>query len=240
MRPATNRVPVLARILPCTLALGCAALLGLPTSASASTILIFGQQSPTDIVSATFSGDNATLVTGPATAPASIPITITQIGNETVPPGTLPTAFETFVPDLTSSTPQVGDEKRGFSGEIIISSDPGGAGLNILTASFSGGTLTGSALSLTVPDNNVTFTTQEQDIINAIGGTSATGSLTIGLNGITPSQLPGAPFTSFTAQNSGLFATTLVIPEPTSIVMAGLGLLGVLGYGSLRYKSSKA
>ena len=41
MRSATNRVPVLARLLPCTLVLGCAALLGLPTSASAGTILQF-------------------------------------------------------------------------------------------------------------------------------------------------------------------------------------------------------
>src|SRR5271166_6507362 len=75
MRSPTNRVPVLARLLSCTLVLGCAALLGLPTSASAGTILVFGQVSPTDFVSAAFSGNSATLTTVGVSPPStSIPI----------------------------------------------------------------------------------------------------------------------------------------------------------------------
>ena len=248
-KSATNRVPVLARLLSCTLVLGCAALLGLPTSASAGTILIYGQQSPLDEVSAAFSGNSATLTTHGVSnpvSPLSIPVTITQIGNVTIPAGAAAPAFETFVPSLTSSTPQVGDEKGGFSGEIIISSLPGGAGVNILTSVFSGnGILSalGNSAGLRVPEN-VTFTTAEADIIAAFGGaTTATGNLSLSFTNVIPFQ--SGAFTNFTAQNSGLMAT--VIPEPASIVMALWAVplwavLGMLGYRPLRhkYKSSKA
>src|SRR5271157_3572476 len=144
-----TRPPILARLLSCTLVLGCAALLGLPTSASAGTILQFGQNSNLDHVSAAFSGNSATLTTvgvsDPVVSVTSIPITITQIGNVSLPAGSPLTAWETFLaPGLTSSTPQAGDEKGGFSGEIIISSLHDGLGLNILTSVFSGGILNAS------------------------------------------------------------------------------------------------
>ncbi|MGZ3303099.1 MAG: hypothetical protein ACXWO3_18860, partial [Isosphaeraceae bacterium] len=216
----------MARLLSCTLVLGFAALLGLPSSASAGTILIFGQSSPSDFVSAAFSGDSATLTThgvSNTASPTSIPITVTQVGNVTFPGGTGLPAFETFVPSLTSSTPQVGDEKGGFSREIIISSLPGGLGLNILTSVFSGGILnaTGNSGGLRVP-GGVTFTTAEADIITALGGaTTATGNLSLSFTNVQPFQSGG--FNDFTAQNSGLFATAAVsaiIPEPASMVMA--------------------
>src|SRR5271157_3793526 len=114
-----TRPPILARLLSCTLVLGCAALLGLPTSASAGTILVFGQPDNTNFIQAAFSGDTATLTTHGVTptTSTSIPIVITQLGNVSISPTA---AFETFV-GLTSSTPQTGDLKGGFSGEIIIS-----------------------------------------------------------------------------------------------------------------------
>lgn len=244
-----TRPPILARLLSCTLVLGCAALLGLPTSASAGTILVFGQNSPSDFVSAAFSGNSATLTTvgvSNPVSPTSIPITITQIGNVTIPAGAAAPAFETFLaPGLTSSTPQVGDEKGGVLGEIIISSLPGGLGVNILTSVFTGGILSASGGSggLRVPEN-VTFTTAEADIIAALGGaTTATGNLSLSFTNIVPSQ--SGAFTDSTAQNSGLMATT--IPEPASIVMSLWAVplwavLGMLGYRPLRhrYKSSKA
>lgn len=241
MRSATNRVPVLARILPCTLVLGCAALLGLPTSASAGTILTFGQLNPADEAVATFSGNTATLTTHGVSnpiSPTSIPITVTQIDDIPLPPGSpFTTAFETFS-GLSSSTPQApgSDAKGGFSGTIEITSLPGGAGTNILTATFSGNGIlnaSGGAASLRVPEN-VTFTSAVPAIQTLIAG--FTGNLSLSFTNLVPPQ--SGAFTTFTAQNSGLFAT--VIPEPASIVMMGLGLLGVLGYGSLRHKSSKA
>src|SRR5271166_1618778 len=138
-----TRPPILARLLSCTLVLGCAALLGLPTSASAGAILVFGQTDNTNFVQAAFSGDTATLTTHQVTPTTSIsiPVAITQLGNVLLPPTA---AFETFVaPGLTSFTPQTGDLKGGFSGEIIISqlSAEQGFGQIALDVKFSGGTL---------------------------------------------------------------------------------------------------
>ena len=166
MRSATNRVPVLARLLSCTLVLGCAALLGLPTSASAGTILVFGQTDNINFVQAAFSGDTATLTTHGVTPTTSIsiPVVITQLGTTPIPPTA---AFETFVaPGLTSSTPQTGDLKGGFSGEIIISqfSAENGFGVIALDTKFSGGTLkadgASGSLAASEPLNTVNFTTQ--------------------------------------------------------------------------------
>ena len=240
MRSATNRVPVLARLLSCTLVLGCAALLGLPTSASAGTILDFGQTDNTNFVSAAFSGNTATLTTHqitPATS-VSIPVTITQIGNVLVPPTA---AFETFV-GVTSSTPQTGDLKGGFSGEIIISqfSAEQGFGEIALATTFSGGTLKADggsgSLAASVPLDTVNFTTQNALVEAALGGATS-GAFALSFAGITPSQ--SVPFVDFTTQNSGVFSA---IPEPASIVMALWAVLGMLGYRPLRhkYKSSKA
>jgi len=252
MRSATNRVPVLARLLSCTLVLGCAALLGLPTSASAGTILVFGQTDNTNFVSAAFSGDTATLTTHGVTPTTSIsiPVVITQIGNLPISPTA---AFETFV-GVTSSTPQTGDLKGGFSGEIIISQNSAAQGFGeiALDTKFSGGTLkadgASGSLAASVPLNTVNFTTQNALVEAALGGTTGVGAFALSFAGITPSQ--SVPFAGFTTQNSGVFSTVSaahVIPEPASIVMALWAVplwavLGMLGYRPLRhrYKSSKA
>ncbi len=251
-KSATNRVPVLARLLSCTLVLGCAALLGLPTSASAGTILVFGQPDNTNFIQAAFSGDTATLTTHGVTptTSTSIPIVITQLGNVSISPTA---AFETFV-GLTSSTPQTGDLKGGFSGEIIISqfSAENGFGVIALATTFSGGTLkadgASGSLAASVPGNRVNFTTQDPSVEAALGGTTGVGAFALSFAGITPSQ--SVPFVDFTAQNSGVFSTVSaahVIPEPASIAMALWAVplwavLGMLGYRPLRhrYKSSKA
>jgi hypothetical protein len=226
-------------------------LLGLPTSASAGTILVFGQTDNSNFVQAAFSGDTATLTTHGVTPTASIsiPIVLTQLGNVQVPPTA---AFETFVGGgLTSSTPQTGDLKGGFSGEIIISVAPAELGFGgiFLDTTFSGGTLkadgASGSLAASVPLNTVNFTTQNPLVEAALGGTTGVGAFALSFAGITPPQ--SVPFGPFNTQNSGVFSTVSVIPEPASISMALWAVplwavLGMLGYGPLRhrYKSSKA
>jgi len=229
-------------------------LLGLPTSASAGTILVFGQPDNTNFIQAAFSGDTATLTTHGVTPTTSIsiPVVITQLGTTPIPPTA---AFETFVaPGLTSSTPQTGDLKGGFSGEIIISqfSAENGFGVIALDTKFSGGTLkadgASGSLAASVPLNTVNFTTQNALVEAALGGTTGVGAFALSFAGITPSQ--SVPFAGFTTQNSGVFSTVSaahVIPEPASIVMSLWAVplwavLGMLGYRPLRhrYKSSKA
>src|SRR5271157_1850940 len=220
MRSATNRVAVLARLLSCTLVLGCAALLGLPTSASAGTILAFAQPDNINFVRATFSGDTATLTSNQITpiTSISIPVEVTQIGNVLVP---ATPAFETFV-GVTSSTPQTGDEKLGFSGEIIISTATAEAGYGsiFLATTFSGGTLKvdggSGSLAASVPLSTVSFTTQNLFVEAALGGFTGVGAFALSFAGITPPQ--GVPFVDLTTQNSGVFSSA--IPEPTSIVLS--------------------
>jgi hypothetical protein len=222
-------------------------LLGLPTSASAGTILVFGQVSPSDFVSAAVSGNSATLTTVGVSNPVSttsIPILVTQVGNVPIVGGAA--AYETFE-GVTSAAVQVGSDKGGFSGTIIISSNPGGLGVNILTTTFAGGTLSlpsqgSGSLSDAQPPFSVSFTSNFPAIEALLAGTTG-GTFSLALANVSPLQ-PGT-FTSFTAQNSGVFSTG--IPEPASIVM-GLwavpvwAVLGMLGYRPLRhrYKSSKA
>ena len=222
-------------------------MLGLPTAASAGTILVFGQTDNINFVQAAFLGDTATLTTHRVTPTTSIsiPVVITQIGNVLIPPTA---AFETFV-GVTSSTPQTGDLKGGFSGEIIISqlSAEQGFGPIALDTTFSGGTLKADggsgSLAASVPLSTVNFTTQNPLVELALGGTTGAGAFSLSFAGINPSQ--GVPFVNFTTQNSGVFSS--VIPEPASIVMALWAVplwavLGRLGYRPLRrkYKSSKA
>ena len=101
------------------------------------------------------------------------------------------------------------------------------------------------SLAASVPLNTVNFFTENSTVALALGGTTGVGAFALSFAGITPSQ--GVPFAGFTAQNSGVFSSVSVIPEPTSIVMALWvvplwAVLGMLGYRPLRYKyrSSKA
>ena len=96
-----------------------------------------------------------------------------------------------------------------------------------------------------MPLNTVTFTTQNPFVEAALGGTTGVGAFALSFAGITPPQ--GVPFAGFTTQNSGVFSTVSIIPEPASIVMSLWAVplwavLGMLGYRPLRhrYKSSKA
>jgi hypothetical protein len=113
--------------------------------------------------------------------------------------------------------------------------------LNILTAVFTGGVFNAGGgaggLNDSQPPATVAFTTAEPNIMAAIGGTTATGNYSLSFTNIVPPE--SGAFTDFTAQNTGLFAAA-PIPEPASIVMTSVGLMGVCGFGLVRRKSSKA
>jgi hypothetical protein len=233
-------------------AAACVASLALSTSASAATILAFSQQTSTDFVQAVVSGSTTTLSThGPAATPLSIPITITQEGNNQ---NVSIAAFETFLPNLVSTTPGSGPPplQNGFNGTIIISAGPNGTGALFLTAVITNGRLEANGqaggfnassfttnggipvtVTLTSPDPNIA------PLLSPPGGPSP-GAVALSLVNIVPAQT-GAAFTSFTAQNTGNFSTVSPIPEPASIVSASTAVLVGLGcFGWSRRKSSKA
>jgi len=233
-------------------AAACVASLALSTSASAATILAFSQQTSTDFVQAVVSGSTTTLSThGPAATPLSIPITITQEGNNQ---NVSIAAFETFLPNLVSTTGGSGPPpiQNGFNGTIIISSGQNGTGALFLTAMITNGRLNANgeaggfnASSGTTNGGNpvtVTLTSPDPNIAPLLtppGGPSQ-GAVSLSFVNITPAQT-GAGFTGFTAQNTGNFSTVTPIPEPASIVSASTALLVGLGcFGWSRRKSSKA
>jgi len=226
----------------------CAASLALASSASATTILSFSQQASTDQVVATVSGGTTTLTTKGVSNPASplsIPITISLEG---LAGNTNASAFETFLPALTSSLTNSGSPptQSGFNGTIIISSLTNGAGGNFLTAVITDGRLdasgpTGSFLAATGSFNggsasNVTLTSADPNIAPLLPPGPNNGAVSLSFVNINPVQ-NGAGFASFTAQNSGLFST-VSIPEPTSFIPASTAILAGLGcFGWSRRKS---
>jgi len=222
------------------------AALALATSASAATILQFKQTSsvPPDQVTATNTGTPGTtvLTTGSALVPGGIPVDLT-IGPATI------SANEFFVaPGLTSG---VGGatlsgttvSQDGYSGTIQFIGTGVNAGVNILTATFTGGTLSGAlngasaGLNASAPTNNVVFTSAFAPVIALMGGNNVPGGFNISFSNIPALTISNNSIASFTAQNSGTFSTA-VIPEPTSIVMAGMSVVAGLGFHGLRRLSS--
>jgi len=222
------------------------AALALATSASAATILQFKQTSslPPDQVTATNTGTPGTtvLTTNSALVPGGIPVDLT-IGPATI------SANEFFVaPGLTSG---VGGatlsgttvSQDGYSGTIQFIGTGVNAGVNILTATFTGGTLSGAlngasaGLNASAPTNNVVFTSAFAPVIALMGGNNVPGAFNISFSNIPALTISNNSIASFTAQNSGTFSTA-VIPEPTSIVMAGMSVVAGLGFHGLRRLSS--
>lgn len=208
-------------------------------SADAATILIFGQQNATDVVTSTSTGGTTTFSSGPGVPATPIPVVVTNLGGITPPPPGL-VVPETF--SFTSSAAVTGSggnlQQGGFSGSFSFGTQVVGNLTGGILSTFTGpnGT-TGSFNS-----SNVTFTTLGPAILTQLGITAAqlnlvVGTLSFSLNNINPS--PQGTLT-FTAQNSGLI-TANVIPEPASVVMTSMALVaGLGGLGLRRVKASRA
>jgi hypothetical protein len=225
----------------------CVAALALVPSANAATILAFGQLTSSDFVEATVSNGTTTLNTdGGVGSVVSIPIVITQLGATS---GLNLSAFETFTPALVSTSPvTAGGNQAGFTGTIVISGAPNGAGQNILTAAIINGHLVANgaaggfdAASFTTNGGlptTVTLTSANGAVEAVLGGPGPVpGAASLSLVNITPVQ-SGAGFVSFTGQNTGNFST-VAIPEPASFISAGTAILAGFGcFGWARRKSS--
>ena len=244
----------MARLLSCTLVLGCAALLGLPTSASAGTILVFGQVITTNFVSGGVFGRYRHIDHPRGASPNNLDFNpdLDHANRECSDSSGTP-AFETFV-GVTSSTAQVGDLTRVVSRARSSSPKfPAEQGrehpdyhvrwwnLEFAESRF------GVASDFTAAQQRHLYN-PESGYRSRTRGNHWRGTFSLSFANITPPQ--SGPFTNFTAQNSGVFSTTAsahLIPEPASIVMALWAVplwavLGMLGYRPLRhrYKSSKA
>jgi len=245
MSTLDHQLAVSARFLRRAFALACVASLLLVSSTNAGTVLQFAQIDPTDIVTATDVAGTTTLTTlGNANgAGVSIPVEITNfLGTPVLIP-----AFETYV-GVTSvgaaGTDILGNIGQKFSGTIEITSLPGGAGLDYLTAVFTtmtlspvlGGATGGTQAQLTAaePPDSLLLTT---DPFFATTFGYPTG-MTIGFSNVTPAlSIAGdGSIAGFTGQNAGTFSAPIV-PEPGTLCLASFAVVfGLLAYGKKRMK----
>jgi hypothetical protein len=226
----------------------CAIVLALAATAAATPAraepVTFAQFTQKDIGATPFVYTNNG--TGATLKAASFPIDLT-IGSAFLPPGA--SAFQAATLKLTSST----DQPANPSGPVLIQAFPTETNTiqiqldspinghsDFLTLTYTGrlygvpgsgvATLTGS----TGAGDQLTFTSGVIDLASATGG-----SFIIGLSSVFPnlSHEDGMPPSSFAASGSGSFSA--VVPEPSTSIVLGTGLLGLFA-GRLRRRAARS
>ena len=205
------------------------------------------KQYHTNFVQAAFSGDTATLTTH-GVQPNNLDFNPGRDHANREYSDSSHRSLRKPSPGVTSSTPQTGDLKGGFSGEIIISQFSAGTGIReiALATTFSGGTLkadgTSGSLAASAPLNTVTLQPTNALVEAALGGTTGVGAFALSFAGVTPPQ--SGPFTDFTAQNSGVFSTAAFISRHSRArldrdVALGRAALGRAGHARLQAASAQ-
>jgi len=152
-------------------------------------------------------------------------------------------AFMSFTTPLASSTAATGGaniEQGGYAGTIQFNFTPTpnpASSILVITFQsglFSGGTGNNSAgLSASQPTGLVTYTAGPTQPQLAAAIAASTGrNFSLSFAGLQPGlSTTGSPLTvnSFTSSLTGLFSTTVAVPEPGSVVMASISLLAGLG-----------
>jgi len=212
-------------------------LVALPALASAATIITYGQTSGANTVTGTADA------TGTHFSGSDIAVTITQIDDAgtVVPTG----AYLDLQADSTSGAtapPSIAIVQH-FRGAFTINSQADGLGVDYLSGAFFDGTFGirgGSGLVLTsdgvfssdvidhldAPRNfSMTFTNVIPPVstssVQAANSADCAPFFTVGCNDT------GATFGAFTASVSGNASAAIPAPEPASLGILGLGLIGL-------------
>jgi len=236
------------KISPLRIAFSALASLAMATSANAAT-LQFSQQNTalTPIVASNPTATTTALsTTGPgaqgAIPPGWIPVFVTLESSPIPQP-----AFMSFTTVLTSGGPATvagtSITQDSYTGTIQFNFAPAPvAASNILTITFTGGLLTGTAggnsasFSASSPPSTVTYSSGIA-AIQAIINTSVTRNFALGLSGLTsPLAIVNGTVAPFAASISGTFSAAAV-PEPSSLIMAGIPALLGLGFVGFRRRS---
>lgn len=199
--------------------------------AGAATILTFGQTSSSNTIVATNPSATSTTISG-----ANVAVTITQFVLGGTP---ISAFFNLSANSVGAATTVAGIINQKYSGTFSFTSGTGGSGTNYLSGTFSDA-VAGSGTGLTLTASNATggeTLTFTSSVIPAadLGNPTA---ISFGFSNVTPA-VTGTPDTiqALTASVAGTASATAV-PEPSSMAIAGLGALGLIGYGIRRRKSA--
>jgi len=241
----------LRKLIRASLGLAFLATFSLASTTNAAMILSFGIGTGPGTKTAATTGTTSTTLTTNSAVPnftGAFPVSITTIGNVTLPPTQAILARETFtgVTSTAAATSTGGVISQAFSGTISYT-DPT-TGFNYLTMAFTNGVLRGTAGGNTaslsadnsIPGSTVTFTSSDARVIPFL--TDPTRNFEIGMTGLsTPLALSGTTIAGFTSSNeSGNVSTTAVVPEPSSMVLAGTAVLVGLGCSKWRRSGKRS
>jgi hypothetical protein len=139
-----------------------------------------------------------------------------------------------------------GDPTQIFNGSFSITQNANGTGTNYLTGTFTNmlfdafvsGSGEAASLKASDPTASISYTS---DVITSLIPPSA---LDFSFTNVTPGLSIVGPLGkwtigSFTASGSGTFSASAT-PEPSSLAIAGLSALGLIGYGVRRRKTQAA
>ena len=199
------------------------ALLGVAGVADAANVVTFSQTSGANTLTATVNGaqtqttltiDDAAISIGQLIAgapPATVFVSLNAVSND-------------------AAVPILGAVIQHFDGHFCVSSAINCGGVNVLSGVFSDaafGALSGPGLTVNV-NNPPDTLTLASDIIPA-SDLASPNAMSLGFTNLVPGlHISGTTIGPFSASFAGTVSASVVeVPEPFSIVLLGVGLLGL-------------